>query len=265
MLQPLLRSIRRRAPAAETGQGSVIMINANDNSRMIARIRAFIANRYHWPNTSAYVVPGIVSRPAAEINAVAGRYEIANGQMLALVAMDERLFNSSGGLPDEEFIPVADGWFASVERNVRFAPRHDDAAGALIGLTLMQENQPHTLQRIGPLFSAVALGETLDATRSKQIEAVVRALGSGGAALGATSGITEGARRDFTSAWTPAAKLERLVFVGSSNVSGRNIERHGGKVARVLYYRMTAGSAERLLLVYLTGDSLIADVDVVGE
>ena len=34
---------------AETGQGAAIMINANDNSRMVSRILEAIAREYHWP------------------------------------------------------------------------------------------------------------------------------------------------------------------------------------------------------------------------
>ena len=35
---------------AETGQGAAIMINANDNSRMMSRILEAIAREYHWPD-----------------------------------------------------------------------------------------------------------------------------------------------------------------------------------------------------------------------
>ncbi len=249
---------------AETGQGAAIMINANDNSRMVSRIREFIAKKYHWPSVSDFVVPVVVSRPLAEINPVAGRYEISNGQMLALVVMNGRLFSSSGGLPDEEFIPVADGWFASVDRNVRFAPKRD-AAGALTGLTLRQDNKPYSLQRIGPLFSAVAQQGTLDATLSARVETVVQALNAGGAGLTAIPGLTEGARHDFSSAPAPSTKLHGLVFVGSSDVSGPDIKRHGGTVSRVLYYRLAPGSGGRFLLVYVTSDGLITDLDIVDE
>jgi len=35
---------------AETGQGGVIMINANDNSGSVNRIVEAIAQEYHWPD-----------------------------------------------------------------------------------------------------------------------------------------------------------------------------------------------------------------------
>ena len=42
------------------------------------------------------------------------------------------------------------------------------------------------------------------------------------------------------------------------------IERHGGKVARVLAYRAD-GKPERNLLVYLTADGRFTDYDVVDD
>ena len=37
---------------AETGQGLVVMINANDNSGMMNRITAAVDRRYTWPPRS---------------------------------------------------------------------------------------------------------------------------------------------------------------------------------------------------------------------
>ena len=48
-------------------------------------------------------------------------------------------------------------------------------------------------------------------------------------------------------------------------MSDRNIERHGGKVARILYCRLLTDQAPRNVLVYLTADGLVTDQDVVGE
>ena len=69
---------------AETGQGAAIMINANDNSRMISRILESIAREYHWPDSSS---PTPSRRHGVEVAedqlaACTGRYEFANNQML---------------------------------------------------------------------------------------------------------------------------------------------------------------------------------------
>ena len=104
-----------------------------------------------------------------------------------------------------------------------------------------------------------------DPALGRRVEGVVRALGIGGTTLGTVAGITEGARHDFPSAWAPAADLKQLDVVSSYDVAGRSIERHGGAVARVLYYRMTTDSGMRFLLVYLTASGLVTDVDLVRE
>ena len=76
--------------------------------------------------------------------------------------------------------------------------------------------------------------------------------------------ITPGARQDFgTNPWPPARGLRSLQFVAAQNVEGRNIERHGFKVARVIYYRMITDKTTTMLLVHLTSDGLITDVDAV--
>ena len=38
---------------AETGQGVVIMINKNDNSRLLGRVAEYVGRKYNWPPRSA--------------------------------------------------------------------------------------------------------------------------------------------------------------------------------------------------------------------
>lgn len=251
--------------AAETGQGVAIMINANDNSGMVPRIAAFIARKYGWPNATAYVPPKAEVVPQARVAAVAGRYEIANNQMATLVVLGGRLHGSVDGLPDEEFIPRGNDVFASADRDVRLAFSRDPS-GAVIGYTRTQGTNTRTAPRIGPLFAQLVQQTDNDAALSSRVEAVVRALGQGGTPLGSVHGITESARKDFGSnAWAPATGLTRLIFVAAQDISARGIERHGSKVARILYYRMTAHGVESRLMVHLTADGLVTDVDTADE
>jgi hypothetical protein len=105
-----------------------------------------------------------------------------------------------------------------------------------------------------------------DAALSKRIEAVVRTLGQGGAATETVQGITEGARKDFgRNPWQPAIGLRRLEFVATQDISTRGIERHGSKVARIAYYRMITADGEQRLMVHLTSDGLVTDVDTADE
>ena len=250
---------------AETGQGVAIMINANDDSRMVGRIRNFIAKRYEWPGVSTYLAPTPVPVSAAQLGGVTGRYELNNNQMITFIAQEGRLFTSSSGLADEEFVPLGSDQFASTERNVRMAFVRD-AAGMVTGLNFTANGTTRAVPRIGPLFAEIQRQRDEDVAVTKRIEAVLRALAQGGDALKSVPGITEAARRDFARGpWTPAANLRGLSFVAAQDIASRGVERHDGKVARILYYRMMTASGERRLLVHLTSNGSVTDVDLVDE
>ena len=48
-------------------------------------------------------------------------------------------------------------------------------------------------------------------------------------------------------------------------MSARHIERHKGKVSRILYYRLMTDKADRGLLIHLTADGLVTDFDIVED
>ena len=247
---------------ANTGQGVVIMINANDNSRMVPRIRNFVAKQYNWPNASAYVTPTAASLPPTVAAQIAGRYEFANNQMIAFVPHDGHLSVLEDGLPDEDFILVDADHMVSAERNVRYAVVRD-ASGAVTGLSLIQGATSRPVPRIGPLFADAVARNDDDPAVDARADSALRALAEGGVAVSSSPVITAGARHDFGNPWPPARGLKSLQFVAAQNVEGRNIERHGFKVARVIYYRMITDNGTKMLLVHLTSDGLITDVDAV--
>ena len=246
-----------------TGQGVVIMINTNDDSRAVARIRNFVATKYHWPNASDYVAPSAVAMSSAQLNAVAGRYEMRENQMLAFIPRDGGLFTSVGGYPDEEFIPLGSDRFASADRPAHMVFTRD-ASGAVTGLTWSEGGTDHAVPRIGPLVAALTPAKE-DTALTSRVQSVLSAMGQSGSAIASAQWLTEGAKKDFTRAWPPAAGLRRLSFIGAEDVSARNIRRHGSNVARILYYRMTTAKGDRILLVHLTSDGLVTDVDDVDE
>jgi CubicO group peptidase (beta-lactamase class C family) len=86
---------------AETGQGLVVMINANDNSNMVTRITNAVARAYNWPPRSSSSTPAVTTRIASEIplEVVAGRYELSNHNMLTLAATGASLFTDVDGCP----------------------------------------------------------------------------------------------------------------------------------------------------------------------
>lgn len=98
------------------------------------------------------------------------------------------------------------------------------------------------------------------------MEAALKAFATGGKAIDEIANITPGVRKDFYPG--PVSSLTRMLsisFVAAQDVTGRGIERHGGKVSRILYYKFVTDKATRYVLVYLTTDGLITDQDVVDD
>ena len=253
---------------AETGQGIVVMINANDNSRMMNRIMAFAAKKYAWPTASSYAPPLMSADPVpvARLASYTGRYELTNNNMITFVAANGRLYSASDGLPDEEFIPVSGDRFASVDRNVRMAFTRD-AAGAITGITWTQGDRDRAVARVGPLVSMLPRESDPDPAFTARLVATLRAMTEGGASVAHAPALTAGAQRDFSriGPWPVVAGYRGVTYLGAEDVSGRALERHGHAVARIAYYTLTTESAQRSLLVYVTKDGQITDFDDVDD
>ena len=181
---------------AETGQGLVVMINANDNSGMMTRIVEFVARKYNWPprSSSAPAATKPVA-PAIALPPVSGRYELNNNNMLTLVARGDSLFTDVNGLPDEEFVFMGDDRFGSTQRNISFRIERS-AAGDVVGLSWSSNGQERPVPRIGPLFASIKQVTDPDPAFTRTVDAAVRAFAQGGAAVPAATG----ARADRRSA-----------------------------------------------------------------
>ena len=114
----------------ETGQGVAIMINANDNSRMMGRIVDAVAKHYNWSDYKATksVERKAVAVEAKTLAAYEGRYEFANNRMITFMADEGRLVTLVDGFADEEFVAETPTRFVSVDRDayLTFTP---DATG----------------------------------------------------------------------------------------------------------------------------------------
>ena len=252
---------------AETGQGLVVMINANDNSRMINRIMVFVAKKYGWPTAVTYAAPvATESVPRDRLDALTGRYELSNNNMVTFVAQNGRLCRASDGMPDEEFGAVGGDRFASADRSLRVAFTRD-AAGTVSGLTWTQGDRDRVVPRVGPLVSQLSPQTDPDSALTARVDAALRALAVGGAAVTNAKELTSGAQRDFARAgpWPAVAGYRGITFIGVQDVSARNLSRHGHPVDRIAYYTLTTDAARRALLVHLTKDGLITDVDDVDD
>jgi hypothetical protein len=252
---------------AETGQGAAIMINANDNSQMVSRILEAIAREYHWPD---YPTSNRPNRPAVEVAedklaAYTGRYEFANNQMLTFATERGHLLTLVDGLPDEEFLPEAGDRFYSSSRDVQvtFLKEGDGEVG---GFLWKQGGRERKVSRIGPLFHSLKPQTDPDPARTEKIVAAIRALAQGEKAIADSPLLTPGARANFGNGLrSELAGTRSLIFLAEQDVSAREIERHKGKVDRILHYRLLTDKADRCLLAHLTADGQVTDYDDVED
>jgi CubicO group peptidase (beta-lactamase class C family) len=253
--------------SAATGQGLAVMINANDDSRMTDRLVDFVAKKYHWPSASTYAPPvaSAVAVPPARLQSYTGRYELTNNNMITFVAGDGRLSLLAGGLPDEEFIPLGNDQFASMDRNLRVTFTRD-AAHDVTGLTWTAGDRTRVVPRVGPLVSMLARQPDPDPAFTARVDAALRAMMQGGDAVANAPALTAGARRDFgRRPWPPVAGYRGIAYLGAQDVQGRNLERHGSPVARIAYYTLSTEAGQQSLLVYVTREGLITDFDTVSN
>lgn len=246
-----------------TGQGVVIMINANDNSAAVARIRGVVARLYGWPNERPLpTAPRAVAVATAAIDGVAGRYEVRNNQMLGFERRDDRLFSIKDGRPDEEFVPVARDQFTRVDGTVtiRFLR---DSSGAPTGFESEDVGGRRRVPRVGPFVPALRAQRDPEPARTVRLEAVLRALASG-LLEPQSSAIAPGAMEAYAGeALRDLAGIGDLRYVGEEVVQGRGLVRHGGAVARVVYLSARLAEGSRYIMVHLTADGRFTDLDIV--
>ncbi len=248
---------------ALTGQGVVIMINANDNSAAVERIQRTVAHMYSWPNyRNDAVPPRAVAGDAGALNEVAGRYEARSNQMVMFAPRNGHLYSYADGHEDEEFVPVGPDRFTRVDGDVTFQFNRD-AARRVIGTTVLDRDGARTIPRVGPLATTLAITRDPDRSRTKRIETLLRAMAAG-KARDQAAGMTAGALRDFRDHVVgDLIGVSSVSYIGEEDVNDRGLNRHDGAVAKIVYVKAIIGDQPRYLLVHFTKDGVITDYDVV--
>jgi CubicO group peptidase (beta-lactamase class C family) len=254
---------------AETGDGAAVMINANDNSRLMGRLLEYIAHSWGFAGAApagapSATVPARIDRH--RLDRYAGYYEAAENNMTALVANPDGsgMQVLTDGLPDETLLAMDSASFGSSERAFRVM-FNTDARGAVTAVTLgSRASRERQAPRVAPLPSSLQPTTDPDPALASRISAALKALRQGGAALASAADVTPGAKQDFGTGANPAlGSAEAAVYLGQEDVSGRGIRRHGGEVARVRLYRLQSEDGPRYLLVHLTAQGTVTDYDVV--
>ena len=257
---------------AETGDGMALMINANDNSRMVPRIREYIERSWSFTRTSPANSAPSATRPVrvdrARLSKYAGYYEASENNMVPLVANPD----GSGmqvlvdGLPDEKLLAMDSITFGSSERafRVRFTT---DARGTVTGV-ILRPGEPREARapRVAPLPGALQPHADPDPALATRTSAAIAAIHEGGDALANAPDVTPGAKKDFAGGANAAlGSAATATYLGDEDVSGRGIRRHGGEVARIRLYRFQTDAGPRYLLAYLTAAGTVTDYDIVAR
>jgi CubicO group peptidase (beta-lactamase class C family) len=254
---------------AETGDGVAVMINANDNSRFMGRIRDYVERAWAFselPPASPPTATTAARIDRSRLARYAGYYEANENNMVAMVP------NPDGtgmqvlvdGLPDETLLAMDGVTFGSNERAFRVA-FDTGGRGDVTGVTIRPgEPRQQRAPRVAPLPSSRVPPADPDPALGKRISAALDALRQGGEALAGAADVTPGAKRDFAGGTNEAlGSAGSAVYLGQEDVSGRGIRRHGGDVARVRLYRMETKTGRRYLFVHLTAAGSVTDYDVV--
>ena len=194
-----------------------------------------------------------------------GRYELSNNNMLTLVVHEGSVFSEANGLPDEEFLFMGDDRFGSSQRNVSFRIARS-SAGDVVGLTWSNNGQERPVPRIGPLLAAIKGRQRLQSVFHPHCNRDGQGIRRGWHGCQQSENADARARTNLAGAPVrELAGVRAVTFVASQDVTGRRIERHGGAVVKVLFYRLEKAQGHRWLLVHVTADNLITDYDVVDK
>jgi len=113
----------------------------------------------------------------------------------------------------------------------------------------------------GLLLSSMQAATDPEPARSKRIQSVLKQLSKGEYPATITPQFRDAYAKEPNRATTLAGRLkeqEDFIFLGSDNVSGRDVERYGVPVRTMCYYKMATKSSARYYTIYLTADEKFA-------
>jgi hypothetical protein len=249
---------------SETGQGVVIMINANDNSSMKDSIVAAVASEFKWPGAQQAAAANdtaIVPVDAKVLESFGGRYEIGNNAMIAFMPEQGHLITVVDGLLDEAFFPTGPRSFISASRKMALSFEVNEQ-GIVTAVVAKRDGRERKGARIGPMMRGLSAQSDPQPARTAMIKTVLDGVAAGSVSDAAP--VTPGSRKNFGNGKVAElASMSPLAFLREENVASRPIERHGAKVDRVLFYQASIAGRPKYLMVYLTADGLFTDYDVV--
>jgi CubicO group peptidase (beta-lactamase class C family) len=250
---------------AKTGDGVVVMINANDNSPMLARIQDYVARSWEFAGAASRTAPAAtvaVRIDPSRLAAYSGYYEVSENNMLAFVGNPglSAMQTFADGRPAETLLAIDSVRFGSSDRAFRVAFNTD--GGAITSITwALGEPRERRIPRVVSLPSTMQPRPDPDPALAARISAAISALREGGAVLANAVDVSPRAKRDFNRGDPALAAFASATYLGEEDVTGRGIRRHGAEVARVRLYRVQTARRTRYMMVHLTSAGVVTDYD----
>jgi hypothetical protein len=221
--------------SAETGEGVAVMINANDNSRLMGRIRDYVERAWGFTVTSPTSPPATTTAVPIDRSRLVrygGYYEVSDNNMVAIaphpVASGMQVLIDA--LPDETLLAMDSTSFGSTERPFRVG-FFMDSRGAVSGAAMFPGTpRERKAARVAPLPSTLNPTTDPDPALAKRIVDALDAIRQGGDRLASATDLTAGAKKDFGQGRADPALggAATALYLGEEDVSGRGIRRHGG-------------------------------------
>jgi hypothetical protein len=121
----------------------------------------------------------------------------------------------------------------------------------------------HPVLRVGPLLTGLPVQNDPNPDLTAKVRAALNLFGTGGATLQVDSSlITPGARHDMGEGDSRLRGVHDVQLLGSNDVRGGGLHRHGHDVATVMYYRVMTNAGARNLFVHLTAEGQVTDYDL---
>ena len=200
----------------------------------------------------------------AALTALTGRYEYSNNRMFTVETARGRLLAHLPGSESDVYTPISDSVFVCDEEATRLAFVRTKS-GEVSQIEIQEYDSKRRIPRIGPLPHSLTPTADPDPARTANVLSALKALSQGGQAVKDAKGITDGMRADFSTAEPDLAGIEAITFLGQRDIADKKLTRHGGAIAKLLYYRWKTDKAMRYIQIYLTAGGLVTDEDVVED
>lgn len=252
---------------ASTRQGVVVMINTNEDSGLQDRIVKLVARLYHWPDPPANVTAKqpLIELATKELEPLTGYYEFQSAPLIIAIKKGKLVASLGSSLIDELQPESATSFFMpDGETEVSF---ETDTTGSVSAMTWSApDGQTLRLARLASVVHGAAHNRPdPDSSRTARVQAFLAAAAKGGDAMQSNAGVTPGAQKELGRGEPKLSGIQITTFYGEHEITGSNVERHGGKVARVLSYGFTSGNTKQAVLVYVTAENQFTDYDIVAQ